>query len=197
MLNRCNRKGKVSIMRILLTVGHSKLKNGSITSADGSKLGGGNEYTYCKSLSKYLKKALEEKGHDVDRVVCPEGTFSKATEERTYKLAIEKANNYDLVIELHLNAAATRTAKGCEVLYKSTTGKKYANKIQKQLSKVFKDRGIVKRDNLYILNQTKAPAVLVEVFFCTNPTEWKYAVKNKERIAKLIANGISDIQRDV
>lgn len=177
-------------MRILLTVGHSKLKNGSITSADGTKFGGGNEYTYCKSLSKYVKKYLEANGHDVNRVVCPEKTFSEDTDERTYKLAIEHATDYDLVIELHLNAAITKTAQGCEVLYKSTNGKKYASKIQKQLAKVFKDRGIIKTDNLYILNQTKAPAVLVEVFFCTNPKEWKYAINNKEKIAKLIANGI-------
>ncbi|MBQ3600577.1 MAG: N-acetylmuramoyl-L-alanine amidase [Lachnospiraceae bacterium] len=177
-------------MRILLTVGHSILKSGAITSADGTKMGGGNEYKYCKSLSKYVKKYLEANGHDVNRLVCPEGTFAKATDERTYKLAIEHATDYDLVIELHLNAAITKTAQGCEVLYKSTNGKKYASKIQKQLAKVFKDRGIVKRDNLYILNQTKAPAVLVEVFFCTNPKEWKYAINNKEKIAKLIANGI-------
>ena len=178
-------------MRILLTVGHSILKSGAITSADGTKFGGGNEYTYCKSLSKYGKKYLEANGHEVDRVVCPEKTFSKATDERAYKLAIEHATDYDLVIELHLNAAGTKTAEGCEVLYKSTNGKKYATKVQKQLAKVFKDRGIAKRDNLYILNQTKAPAGLVEVFFCTNPKEWKYAVEHKAKIAKLIANGIS------
>lgn len=179
-------------MRILLTVGHSKLKNGSITSADGSKFGGGNEYTYCKSLSKYVKKYLEANGHEVDRVVCPEGKFTKSTDERTYKLAIEHATSYDLVMELHLNAAATKTAEGCEVLYKSANGKKYASKVQKQLAKVFKSRGIVKRDNLYMLNQTNAPAIILEPFFCTNPKEWKYAVENKAKIAKLIANGIRD-----
>ena len=177
-------------MRILLTVGHSKLKNGSITSADGSKLGGGNEYKYCKSLSTYLKKELEANGHEVDRVVCPEGKFTKVTDERTYKLAIEHATVYDLVMELHLNAFNTKTAQGCEVLYKSTKGKKYADKVQKQLAKVFKSRGTVKRDNLYMLNQTKAPAIILEPFFCTNPKEWKYAINNKVKIAKLIANGI-------
>ena len=177
-------------MRILLTVGHSKLKNGSITSADGTKFGGGNEYTYCKSLSKYVKKYLEANGHEVDRVVCPEGCFIKSTDERTYKLAIEHATDYDLVMELHLNAAGTKTAQGCEMLYKSTTGKKYATKLQKQLAKVFKDRGIVKRDDLYMLNQTKAPAVILEPFFCTNPIEWKYAMEHKAKIAKLIAKGI-------
>lgn len=177
-------------MRILLTVGHSKLKNGSITSADGSKFGGGNEYTFCKSLSKYVKKYLEANGHEVDIVVCPEGKFTKSTDERTYKLAIERETRYDLVIELHLNAAGTKTAEGCEVLYKSAKGKKFADNIQKQLAKVFKNRGTVKRDDLYMLNQTKAPAIILETFFCTNPKEWKYAVEHKEKIGKLIANGI-------
>lgn len=178
-------------MRILLTVGHSILKSGAITSADGTALGGGNEYKYCKSLSKYLEKALEANGHEVDRVVCPERTFTSAAQERTYKLAIEHATRYDLVIELHLNAASAK-AEGCEVLYKSEKGKKYAAKIQKQLAKLFVDRGIKKCDNLYMLNATKAPALILEVFFCTNPKEWKYAIrpKNKEKIAKLIANGI-------
>ena len=177
-------------MRILLTVGHSKLKNGSITSADGTKYGGGNEYTYCKSLAKYVEKYIEKNGHEVDLVVCPEGKFTKYTEEKTYKLAIEHATNYDLVMELHLNAAVTSTAEGCEVLYKTSQGKKYADKIQKQLSTVFDNRGTVKRDNLYMLNQTKAPALILEPFFCTNPKEWGYAVEHKVKIAKLIAKGI-------
>ena len=97
---------------------------------------------------------------------------------------------YDLVMELHLNASGTKTAEGCEVLYKSTKGKKYADSIQKQLAKVFKSRGTVKRDNLYMLNQTKAPAIILETFFCTNPKEWKYAVEHKTKIGKLIANGV-------
>lgn len=180
-------------MRILLTVGHSKLKNKSITSADGTKFGGGNEYKYCKSLSKYVKNALEANGHEVDRIVCPERQFSKFAEEKTYKLAIEHATSYDLVMELHLNAAGTKTAEGCEVLYKSAKGKRYADNIQKQLAKVFKDRGTKKRDDLYMLNKTKAVALILEPFFCTNPKEWKYAkkLKNKKKIAKLIANGIN------
>ena len=177
-------------MRILLTVGHSKLKNGSITSADGKKFGGGNEYTYCKSLAKYVEKYIEKNGHEVDLVVCPEGKFTKYTEEKTYKLAIEHATNYDLVMELHLNAAVTKNSQGCMVLYKSSTGKKYAEKVQKQLAKVFEDRGIVKRDDLYMLNQTKAPALILETFFCTNQEEWKYAMEHKTKIAKLIAKGI-------
>ncbi len=177
-------------MRILLTVGHSKLKNGSYTSADGTEMGGGNEYKFCKSLSTYLKKELQAKGHEVDRVVCPEDVFTKSTEEKQYKLAIEKATNYDLTIELHLNASSNINAEGCEVLYKTANGKKYADKIQKKLATLFKDRGVKQRNDLYILNQTRSPAVLIEVFFCTNKKEWKYAKANKKKIAKVIAKAL-------
>lgn len=176
-------------MRILLTVGHSVLKTGSTTSADGTKYGGGNEYKYNKYMSVYLKEELEKLGHEVDRVVCPERLFTKCTEEKKYKLSIEKSTKYDLCIELHLNAAMP-SAEGCEVLYKSAAGKKYAEKVQKQLSKVFKSRGIQKRDNLYMLNATRCPCIIIETFFCTNKAEWNFAVKNKKKIAKLIATGI-------
>lgn len=176
-------------MHIILTVGHSKLKNGTYTSADGTNLGGGNEYKYNKSLSRLVKKELEKNGHEVDLIICPEGAFTKSTEERTYKLAIERATRYDLCIELHLNAG-TKTAQGTEVLYKSQNGKKYADRVQKQLSKVFKNRGVKKRDYLYMLNATKSPSIIIETFFCTNKKEWNYAVENKEKIAKLIAAGI-------
>ena len=104
---------------------------------------------------------------------------------------IINSGNYDLVIELHLNAASP-SAKGTEVLYKSSAGKKYAEKVQKQLASVFTDRGIKLRDDLYMLNGTKPPAILIETFFCTNKGEYKKAkgiIKRRE-LAKLIAKGI-------
>lgn len=65
-------------------------------------------------------------------------------------------------------------------------------KIQKQLSTVFKDRGIKQRNDLYILNGTKAPSILIETFFCTSKSDYKKAkgLVKRKKIAKLIANGI-------
>lgn len=176
-------------MRILLTVGHSKLKNGCYTSADGTKYGGGNEYLFNKSFSKYVKSALEAKGHEVDRIVCPEGVFTGWKDERKYKLAIERETRYDLCIELHLNSF-TPASEGCEVLYVSAKGKKYAERVQKQLSKAFMNRGVKKRTDLYMLNETRCPCIMLETFFCTNQKEWQYAVKNKKKLAELIAKAI-------
>lgn len=180
-------------MKIALTVGHSQLKNGCYTSADGRKLGGCNEYKYCKSFSKYVKRQLKKKGHQVDRIVCPEKKFTANTQEKDYKLNKINKGNYDLVIELHLNAAGA-TAQGVEVLYKSDKGKKHAASVQQQLSTVFRNRGIKKTDNLYILNQTKPTAILIEAFFCTSKADFKKAkgVANKRKLAKLVAKGIKN-----
>ncbi len=178
-------------MKIALTVGHSLLKNGNYTSADGKKYGGCNEYKWCKAFSKQVASAIRKNGHTVKRIVCPEKKFTSSIQEKAYKLNIINSGNYDLVIELHLNAASP-SAKGTEVLYKSSAGKKYAKKVQKQLASVFTDRGIKLRDDLYMLNGTKPPAILIETFFCTNKGDYKKAkgiIKRRE-LAKLIAKGI-------
>lgn len=181
-------------MKIALTVGHSLLKNGSYTSADGKKYGGCNEYKWNKAFSKQVASALRAKGHKVTRIVCPEKKFTTWTQERTYKLNLINKGNYDLVIELHLNAASP-TAQGVEVLYKSNTGKKYATQVQKQLATVFKDRGVHKRTDLYILNGTKPPAILLETFFCTSKSDYKKGkgLTKRRKLAKLIAKGIEKV----
>lgn len=178
-------------MKIALCVGHSILKSGACTSADGRKYGGCLEYNWNKAFSRQVKSALEKKGHKVTRIICPEKQFTSSIQERNYKL--DKINNgdYDLVMELHLNSGP-EGANGAEVLYKSMAGKKYAEGIQRELRKVFRDRGTKQRSDLYMLNQTTPPAIIVETFFCGNKNEYKKArgLSNRTKIAKMIADGI-------
>lgn len=180
-------------MKIALTVGHSRLKNGYYTSADGTKYGGCNEYKWNKAFSKQVANALRKNGHKVDVIRCPEKKFMSWRDERDYKLNIVNNRKYDLLIELHLNAASP-AAHGTQVLYKSTTGKKYAKQVQKQLSTVFQDRGISLRSDLYILNATKPPAILLETFFCTNKSDFHKAkgLIKRRKLAKLVAQGIQN-----
>lgn len=175
-------------MKIFLSVGHSILKNGNCTSADGRPYGGVLEYTYNKSIANDVAEYLRSVGHTVDVIICPELRFGKSTEEKTYKLAKEKTGNYDLVCEMHLNASALHNGRGCEVLYMSENGKKVAERIQAQLSTVFKNRGTQKRTGLYMLNSTRATAVMIESFFCDNSADCDLAEKTD--VALLIAKGI-------
>lgn len=177
-------------MRICVIVGHSILSNGYCTSADGRVNGGCLEYKWCKSFGKKLVKRLLKRGHLVDFVVCPEGKFVAAKDERPFKVQLANQRPYDLLIELHLNAFDNETANGCSVLYKSEKGKAYALEINQRLATVFRDRGVQQRNDLYILNQTKPVAVLLETFFCTCPNDYKKAKGKKKMLADLVADGI-------
>lgn len=175
---------------ILITVGHSILKNGTCTSAGGCV----NEYLYCKKLAPVLQEFLKKGGATrVDVVVCPERQFTKSNQEKDYKLPIANSGKYDLIVELHLNAF-NGSAKGTEVCYYPTSAKskEVAQRINDKLDDIFVDRGIKARGNLYILNSTKPVAVLVEAFFCDNAQDYAKADEPHEirHIAQLIAEGI-------
>lgn len=179
-------------LKICVTVGHSILKNGACTSADGRPYGGVLEYKYCRDFAKkYLVPQLRKAGHDVDLIICPEGQFTDAKQEKDYKLSRINKVAYDLVMELHLNSAQP-SAHGTEVLYVSQKGKEYAEKIVKALGEVYTNRGAKKRKDLYILNGTKPTAILLELFFCTNKQDYLkgHGKKNASRLAKLIENAI-------
>lgn len=179
-------------MKICVTVGHSRLKNGNYTSADGRRYGGVIEYKYCRDFAKlYLVPQLKEKGHDVTLIICPEKQFTSSIQEKDYKLGRINKEKYDLLMELHLNAAQPE-AHGTEVLYVSQKGKEYAEKICKALGEVYKNRGAKKRTDLYILNSTKPTAILLELFFCTNREDYLkgHGKRNATRLAKLIVDAI-------
>lgn len=175
-------------MKIAIIVGHSKLKNGSYTSASGIKV----EYLYCKEQAKELKLILEKEGHQVTLIQCPEGQFIKPLEEKAYKLSRINGKGFDLVIELHLNCY-NKTAKGTEVLYypTSTKSKEYADRVVKKLSTKFTNRGVKARDDLYILRDTDCKSILIESFFCDNSTDCNIADNlGYKGIANLIAEGV-------
>ncbi len=175
-------------MKIILTVGHSILKTGACTSADGRPYGGILEYAYNKGIVERVASYLRSAGHQVDVLVCPELKFAKSTEEKRYKLDRVNKGGYDLVAELHLNASKLHSSRGSEVQYTSEAGKKIAQRVQEQLTTVFSDHGNDYRNNLYMLTQTKPAAVIIESFFCDNSADC--ALAEKADVALLIAQGI-------
>ncbi|EGT5272164.1 N-acetylmuramoyl-L-alanine amidase [Clostridioides difficile] len=173
-------------MKICITVGHSILKSGACTSADGVV----NEYKYNKSLAPVLADTFRKEGHKADVIICPEKQFKTKAEEKTYKIPRVNSGGYDLLIELHLNASNGQ-GKGSEVLYYSNKGLEYATRICDKLGTVFKNRGAKLDKSLYILNSSKPTAVLIESFFCDNKEDYEKAKKlGHEGIAKLIVEGV-------
>lgn len=107
-------------------------------------------------------------------------------------------NQRDLDISIHFNAAsheAKRDAKttGTEVWVKKDFGVQgnVAGRVCKQLSKIgFRNRGVKTTDNLYFLNHTSMPAILIEVCFVTDPDDAALYKKNRKAVAKGIAQAI-------
>lgn len=173
-------------MKICITVGHSILKSGASTSASGVV----NEYQYCKGLAPVLANVLKKEGHLVDVIICPEREFTNKNQEKSYKLLRINGKGYDLCVELHLNSF-NKTAKGTEVLYYSNSGKMFAQRVVNKLGNIFSSRGVKERRELYILNGTDCPTILIETFFCDNQGDYDIAKKaGNEGVAKLIAEGI-------
>ena len=176
-------------MKIACTVGHSILKSGQTTSAAGVV----NEYRWCKKFVPILVDTFKSQGVDADLIICPEKQFSKAAEEKPYKLGKINGKKYDLVIESHLNAF-NGSAKGTEVLYypTSTKSKEYAQRVNDKLDDIFTDRGIKSRSDLYILRDTDCPAILIEYFFCDNKEDYSKADTDQELklIAKKVVEGV-------
>lgn len=186
-------------MKIGISVGHSILLSGECTAADGTSLGGGNEYEYCLRLAPAIRTQLEEAGHTATVLKVPEKTVVDLTEERKYKITQYNEADYDLLLELHLNESDRPKAEGTEALYISDEGKKYAEAIVNKLSTesgegIWKNRNAKRRADLYFLNHTKAVAVQLELFFCTNKSEWKRGQKNRKKIARLIAEAIESVE---
>lgn len=90
----------------------------------------------------------------------------------------------DLFISIHMNSADTNTKNnpipnGSETLYKihsNDTGEKLTSKMAATITQQHlisalgtTNRGIVERNDLLVLNQTKVPAIIVETVFLSNP----------------------------
>lgn len=181
---------KEDIMNIFVCVGHANYGGGVISSADGTSKGGVNEYKYNKELAPHVVKWLQAAGHQATLCIAPEGQLHSLNDEINYFIAEEHKQNYDLAIQLHLNAS-NGAGHGTEAYAYNEAGKKVAEAICAKLGTVWKNRGAKISTGLYWTRKTKARAVLIESFFCDNASDYQKA-KNlgMDAHGKLIAEGI-------
>lgn len=113
--------------------------------------------------------------------------------ELGYRCQIANDWGADYFVSIHLNSNGS-TAKGIETLYTTQNGKALAEPIQQALIDTTGevDRGLKERNDLYVLNGTAMPAVLVEVGFISNPgTEKEFRDgEYLDALAEAIAEGI-------
>ncbi len=116
--------------------------------------------------------SLLKNGNTVYDCTCDDNVSSGECLRRI--VAKCNAHTVDLDISLHLNAGrgdykGDGSTGGVEVLVysSSSSSKSYATKICSQIASDFgyRNRGVKYRQDLYVLNKTKAPAVLIECCF--------------------------------
>ena len=177
-------------MKYFICVGHANYGNGTISSADGTEYGGVNEYKYNKELAPYVCKWLQAAGHEAVLCIAPEGQLHSLNDEINYFITEERKQNYDLSVQLHLNAF-NGSAYGCEAYCYNANGLPEAQRISAKLGTIWHNRGAEVRPGLYWTRKTKAKAVLVESFFCGNRDDYAKAQKlGMDAHGKLIAEGI-------
>lgn len=143
-----------------------------------------------REVGKRLIEMLQEKGHTV--VNC---TVDKSNNELKDRVALANKQKLDLFVSLHLNAYNSH-AYGVETYIYSTSSSAYtyAQRIQNELVKQigWANRGVKTNKNLYVLKNTTAPALLVELGFCDNASDM--AKWNTEKIARALFYGITGKQ---
>lgn len=194
--------------KIAIDIGHAN--------KTGARGNGYDEHEMCAMLAQHVKKHLESykiQSFSADIIDFPE---KSNTGDLTATVSAINAGGYDASVSLHMDAASkivgyqtvtdrdglvtkepiyapNPTPHGAHVCYYSTRGKMLAEEIAIRLCPQMPGRAnrTVKRDNLYVLKNTRPVAVLVECGFITNPGDAAWVHANPDKVATSIALGIA------
>jgi len=135
-----------------------------------------NEKTINMTIALKLYNLLQQ---DAGKVHAYMTRFDETTVSRPDRAAMANAS-YDFMVSIHCNTCGVSTAHGVSVYYlthegidKPFTSKELAAALQNSVVAATgaHDRGIVGDSDLYLLNHTVIPAVIVEAGYLTNPDE--------------------------
>lgn len=167
-------------MKIAIDIGHARA-----TGATGNGL---QEHEVCTRLALLL--AAELRAVATVRVV----DFPQLSNGGDLRETVRDINAWgaDLSVSLHCDASQNATARGAHVIYTSAAGGEVSAEIAARLCPLMPGRAnrTVKRRDLYVLNNTHCPAVLVECGFLTNSKDADMLRHELPRLARAIAAGV-------
>lgn len=155
------------------------------------------ESTENRAVKDKVIALLRARGHTVYDCTVNDGTSASDV----LKKIVAKCNAHaaDLDVSIHFNAGASKTKNGkttgTEVYVYSSTGKAapYAKRTCKAIAALgFTNRGVKVSTSLYVLKNTKAPAMLVECCFVDDPDD--VALYNATEMAEAIVYGITGLK---
>lgn len=179
-------------MKVFLNGGHAP--NGDPDPGAVNPFNGVRESDVAQNVADLVEKYLVSAGVEV----C--GNLQ--SDDLDEVCSASNCADADLFISIHCNASTNAEANGTEVWYHSASisGRALAECIQTQIVDGLEttDRGIKKavpgENGLYVLNNTDAVAVLVELAFITNSDDCILLTENADDFARAIARGVTDYQ---
>lgn len=168
-------------MIIGIDMGHT------LTGKGTGAMGYASETEKNRAVGKRLIAMLQEKGHKV--INC---TVDKSNNDLADRCALANKQHLDIFISLHLNAyKKVENPMGVEVY--TVANSSLSTKAQVMLKELvaatgWKSRGC-KTANYYVLKNTKAPAMLLELGFCDSKADMD--AWNTENIARAIFKGLT------
>ena len=165
-------------MKICVNAGHTKFGKGT----GASKYL--NESTETRKIAYELMKLLADSKHEVIAAV-----YDRSANNLKEAVDLSNKEQADLFVSIHLNAGG---GQGCEAY--TWKGQQVAQSVKacsylKMLG--FKNRGVKDGSHLYVIKNTKATAILIEVCFVDNQADAElFKSVGYSNIAKAIYSAI-------
>ena len=181
---------------IVLDAGHGGIDGGSEGVVSGVK-----ESELNLKVTKKLEKLLNTFGFNVvltrtnaDGLYSQLATNKKQDDMKKRKEIIQNAKA-NMVVSIHMNSFPNKHERGAQVFYQvgEETSKQLAQTIQNEMIKnLVEAREFCNHSDLYILQCTKNPSVVVEGGFLSNPEEEALLITDEyqEKLAYSVFCGI-------
>lgn len=180
-------------MKVFINPGHAP--NGNPDPGAVNKYNGLRESDVAKAVADLLEGYLVNAGVEV--------VGNLQSDDLAEVVSASDNADADVFVSIHCNSAVNETAEGTETFYfyTSANGERLARCIQKQIAESVctYNRGVKAsqpgRNGLYVLTNTNAVAVLVELAFISNAEDVILLQDNQDDFARAIARGVTDYQQ--
>lgn len=176
-------------LRFNIHAGHNP--SGQVASGSVGYL---NESDENRAVCLRVVDKLRALGHEVHNCTCDDGTSQKDVLQKIVANCLE--NEVDFDVSIHFNAikheeVSDGKTKGTEVwIYPNSEAEPLAKAVCDSIAELgFTNRGVKMSDKLYVLKNTKAPALLIECCFVDDVDD--VLLYNVEKMANAIVKGLT------
>jgi len=173
-------------MKIAISSGHGKYVRGAV----GPQGWGLDEVNEARRVVSNVAQILHLNGNEA--VTFDDNTSTTQQQNLNTIVNWHNKQNRELDISVHFNAyVPTELGRGCETLY--VTQQDLATKITNAICSAsgLINRGAKKRSDLYFLNGTNKPAVLLEICFVDAAADVEAYTEHFDDICTSIANAVA------